>query len=614
MICCFGKKNVNNTKKLIIKCRNFDIISVDLYDTTLIRIFDKPEDVFSYIEYKYCLKDFSILRRNAQYKAELKHGYETSIYDIYEELADICNLDNQRKLEILNLEIEVETECVIVNRAIINLIKWCNKHNKQFIFLTDMYLTKDILINILRENNVKGYNDLIVSCEYGKSKSIGNLYHILEHKKRNSDDKIVHIGDNLKTDFINAVIKRKSAILMKRSHENILNKIRCYGISNENHIYDWSYQNMGPTMFAFCSWLDDRMKEDNIQSVLFLTREGAYIKELFESYCQKNHEYRIEVFHASRRSVLSAVMNMDLDAVVTYLNNTDATLEEVCKIFHIGVNEKKYFQTHYGLKDDDRFIQTRFQADFYEYLKEVTIEYSNQQRGMLIRYINQFNIYGKVAVVDIGWSGTMQHYLQRIIDDADIKIKLKGFYVGQYSSSKFSNDAEGFLCSDQNNDTIPDVVNATFLLENALLKIMGTTLSYKIEDGIIVPVEDAPSGKVNPKITDLQNGMNASFKQLCSISQMVYFDLELIKKNFFHNTNYPDIKISRELGDIGWKDIDSIHYIAKPRSLFCYFLSPMQLIHDLQKSGWNSAFLRRLFKLPLPYFKVYKIIKKAKGM
>lgn len=57
-------------------------------------------------------------------------------------------------------------------------------------------------------------------------------------------------------------------------------------------------------------------------------------------------------------------------------------------------------------------------------------EKSEQQRKYLMQYLKQINFQGNCAIVDIGWHGSMQYYLEKFCELNDIKVELHGYYVG----------------------------------------------------------------------------------------------------------------------------------------------------------------------------------------
>ena len=62
-------------------------------------------------------------------------------------------------------------------------------------------------------------------------------------------------------------------------------------------------------------------------------------------------------------------------------------------------------------------------------------------------------------------------------------------------------------------------------------------------------------------------------------------------------------------GDMEFRD-GEILYLAKPKSILKYALKPKSLIKDFYNSRWKIGFMKRLLKVPLPYTKMYELMKK----
>ena len=60
------------------------------------------------------------------------------------------------------------------------------------------------------------------------------------------------------------------------------------------------------------------------------------------------------------------------------------------------------------------------------------------------------------------------------------------------------------------------------------------------------------------------------------------------------------------LGDLEHDDF-IVTSFARPKDLSFYIKQPKSLIDDFFKSPWKIGFLKRLLRLPLPYFAAYKI-------
>lgn len=55
---------------------------------------------------------------------------------------------------------------------------------------------------------------------------------------------------------------------------------------------------------------------------------------------------------------------------------------------------------------------------------------SQQQRQLLLAYIEQIGMKGSCAIVDIGWHGSMQYCLEQIAKYNGLDLKIYGYYIG----------------------------------------------------------------------------------------------------------------------------------------------------------------------------------------
>lgn len=613
MIAFLGKQDVSDAKKLINKCKKFDLVSVDIFDTTFVRLTKRPEDIFdamsSFAE-RHLVTDYASKRIEAQRVAEQCFGSRTTLDSIYSKFQELYDIEGVTLEEIKQYEIDTELRHIIVNKGILKLIEYCKITNKIFVFTSDMYLSQAQLEYMLDKKGIRNYSELIVSCEYGKSKITGELFDVVYEKYHSVCDRFVHIGDNVRTDFINALKnKRFSAVLLQRPSNEIEYRFRQYLDVKNEPLYAWAYEYMGPCMYSFCEWITKNANKYGSKNILFLTREGAYIQKYMELYdCQ--NEFNKTTFFASRRSILSSMADIEWDAVVDYIKYSECRIYELKSIFQIDSTKIENIISDFAIDIKVPLVKSEYLENILEELKQDMVQYSIKQRECFVEYIKQLKIQGKVILVDIGWRGTMQYYLQKLIEHVGLDLSLVGLYLGEYVEANITCDKHGFLCSMEDSDRIPDVINASFVLENTLLMPISSTVRYKAEGGRIYPVFNNKEEVFDSRIHVIQSGIEDSFKVLHAVREFYPLKTERVKEQLFHTLNNPTYQLACEIGDIEWKDIDTIRYVAKPKPFLSYLKNPRTLIYDMQKSGWNSAFLRRVFKLPLPYFYVYKFLKK----
>ena len=119
-----------------------DCISLDIFDTLLIRAVDNPEDVFTLLGYE-CKdiirekpEEFAAIRKMAGIKAQKDICDEPTIDEIYQ---CIDGYTEQEKEVIKEKELETERKILFANPQIIELYEECIRANKRIIAVSDMY-------------------------------------------------------------------------------------------------------------------------------------------------------------------------------------------------------------------------------------------------------------------------------------------------------------------------------------------------------------------------------------------------------------------------------------------------------------------------------------------
>jgi HAD superfamily hydrolase (TIGR01549 family) len=179
----------------------FDVISFDVFDTLISRKVANPTDIFDLIEKKTGKRGFAKKRVMAEMYARGKtpKGIEdVSIDDIYSELK------NGGFGYLEQNEIDEELDSCYKNPAGYKLYSLAREKNKMIIAVSDMYLPPDIILKILVNAGYPDVSRLFVSGEYGKTKSTGHLFSLVLDELNIDNNKIMHIGDNYRSDILGA--------------------------------------------------------------------------------------------------------------------------------------------------------------------------------------------------------------------------------------------------------------------------------------------------------------------------------------------------------------------------------------------------------------------------
>ncbi len=200
------KEMLNNmgcrdAEKIWHRIKDYEVISFDIFDTLVKRTVGEPEAVFLLMEQREQLPNFCQCRIEAEKVARKQTATgEVTLSEIYEAMHW---LDADERERLKNLEKQLEIEVAVANEILFSLYQRCISEGKRIIIITDMYLDRETITQILGTNGITGYERLYISQELGQSKNKGDLFaHVKEDMKNSS---IIHIGNAFRSDYWNAI-------------------------------------------------------------------------------------------------------------------------------------------------------------------------------------------------------------------------------------------------------------------------------------------------------------------------------------------------------------------------------------------------------------------------
>ncbi len=258
----------------------------------------------------------------------------------------------------------------------------------------------------------------------------------------------------------------------------------------------------------------------------------------------------------------------------------------------------------------------------YSQLKKDINKISRQEYELLIKYLEKNEVFGKIAVVDIGWSGGMQRFLEQVLLKIDIEHHICGYYTGvapYYTrNSKICPDLDlnGYLF-DFKNDRLAIDKRSCFvgLFETLFLEQAGSVKNY-CEDmnGSVTanryPYEYIIDGKPTDEYVKVSQIQNGALEFVANAAQNEY----LMEMNFSADELFSCL---RECGanpkkvdinmfaDFRFFDEGEVNRLADPKKIVYYICHLRELKSDFLKCRWKTGFMKRLLKMNLPYEKLY---------
>ncbi len=436
------------------KLKNYDTITFDIFDTLVTRTILNPDDIFEIIEEQSPIKfkqSFRELRKQAEVNARQKLKRDVNLDDIYLEFGKINNLSENQIEQIKNLEIATEIEHIIPRQDMINLYNTLYKA-KNIDIISDMYLPKSVITKILEKCKIKGYRRLLISCEENKRKDNGELW---DFYFKNNIEKTIHIGDNYYSDYLKVLSFGREAIKILTSNEFLnnyyvpnlqnINDSIAYGylyhkfIFNspfitkeeiENNLKLYGQYFLAPIFATFFDWFQ---KENSSNYIMFVSREGYYLQKIYNRYCQLLNVSEVEntYFLTSRRaSSLASCKNID-DLLELLDLGYEGSIFGLFKNRYNFLLSKEYEDKEIFLPNDKN--KKMLIPLVKKYAKDI-LDMAAIENQNYLKYIKETipNLdKKKLCIVDLGYSGTTQYYLSKMLD-----IPIEGYYFALTNNLK----------------------------------------------------------------------------------------------------------------------------------------------------------------------------------
>ena len=278
----------------------------------------------------------------------------------------------------------------------------------------------------------------------------------------------------------------------------------------------YSEATVGPVVYSYVEWILKEAENRQIKKLYFLARDGYLLKIVAEKmalclgleiecrylYCSRQ-ALRIPSYHLigeeafdlllqggfflTPRSVLARAR---LDGEQTEAILDELEIEERNK----PLSKKEFAVFSERLRKNERF-------------RNLVFEISRRSYTPALEYFKEAGLFDSelVAIVDSGWTGSMQRTLRQLLQSGGFAGKIIGFYFGLYTPQKSSEDGE--YLSFYFNFRVGFWRKLFF--NNNLFEIMlsaphGMTVGYEKKEDAAAPVLSAPHSKKQNALIEKQ--------------------------------------------------------------------------------------------------------------
>lgn len=522
-----------------------DVISFDVFDTAVQRKLDEPRSLFRLIQSRVDgilgerAEDFAAVRFLAEGEAR-RRGWaqhrrsEVTLSEIYAVVGEVLGLEAEAVDALLRDEIQAEIAICCRDPFVHSLFSRCVDLGKSIVFLSDMYLPRATIAEVLANCGYVKFDALLVSSEDRKTKGSGELFDEALRRLAVPADRWLHIGDNPHSDIVMARARGMAAWRYRPSAEkfrmdsrqlqawtfeqpptlaaqvikglvsNKLTRANADGsvaTPDKEFWENFGYTSAGPLYAGFTEWLFEQVARHRLEKVFFLARDGFVLKRLFEKYRPAAlADVQTHYLYASRRAMKIATLDVLDERTLEFLTQSFAINRVGAYLQRIGLDPAIYDRDirQAGFADAQQYVQNGVDFGRLEGLLRSLWgpiqEIARAEREVLRDYLRSFGLGENrpVGLVDIGWQGSQQRAIRELLH-GDGGASAHGFYLGTFwfashlYGARLPNDAYLFNRG-QPREFEELILNCVEIIE----------LMFSAPEGSLVRIERGPGGEFVP--------------------------------------------------------------------------------------------------------------------
>lgn len=540
------------------------VLSLDVFDTSLIRQIGEPAGVFELVEQELARAQDTRLRRlsggplgfaQLRVRAEeiaLRHHVPSqtpepavTLDDIYAAFLELgAGAVSREDVERLKaLELECERRIVHPNPEILALARHAAQQGLQIAYLSDLYLPQPFILDLLMGCGYEpDEQHVFVSSSCGVSKRAGGLYPLVSQALNIPLNAFVHLGADFTADVEVArryglsahyypnprerlaqdeTSQRNSPRLVPRPPRSLALGLRdtivaaphiCQHAPHEHDAgsadfwFRLGFERLGVLVLGFTLWLIEHARRDHVAMLLFLSREGAILKQCFDRVAAwqgiPTPAPRSAYVYASRWAWgFPALCTVDDRALTFLISGAPQAVHQY--LDRCGLDPQVYERelAACGFQSVDDIVETeeerrRLALVFKRLHRDVLLRAATEAQ-LVTRYLDQLQLprHGTVGLVDVGWLGSMQASFDTLMTLSGRECAVNGYYFGTLAAAANtqSQAAHGLTMNGYlTNYGAPAeierwITQCVQLLELPFLASHGTCIGFEDQKGAIVP-------------------------------------------------------------------------------------------------------------------------------
>ncbi len=485
---------------------NIDALSVDVFDTLLLRRVPQPADAFELLGTR--LVDdarvapfvtpalFAAAREQAEERARARKRHagafpEVTLAEIYDELADPMLVAPRD--ELVQTELAVEADLVFADDAVLELVRAARSAEIPVVEVSDTYFSAAQLEQLLTAAGVDDVDieHIFTSSDHGTGKA-AELFEIVAAHLGVARDRVLHVGDHAVADVeaarehglqalhlplrsagLDELLRREGArhdgddcptldpVLGDRGLTALRARLDACGAPPDlattlrGH---WSVGAtvLGPVLTGFGDWVARRATARGVHRVCCLMREGTLLAPMVEQAARRQGFglEAVPIWLSRQVCARAAIRTCEYHELRVFVERrVEPTVGELARTLGLAVTDLGDLAAHEDGRLDDVMLRedvlARISGDAE--IRDQVITGAATLRKRLVDYVDRCRHPDDdtVVLVDLGWHTTTQRSLVRALATEASPLSVAGLYL--VTSDRVVDaaldgvDADGFL-------------------------------------------------------------------------------------------------------------------------------------------------------------------------
>ncbi len=447
------------------------LVIFDIFDTLITRPLLNPENTKHWIAKRLDCKHYPERRRAAEMSLRKARNIDVSLANICAEYVRLFGTTEGDAQQLQSIEESIELVLAQPLLGMIEVLRIAKQAGKKVVLASDMFLSSNIIREMLKKCNIFEYDALYISSEVGVRKSTGGLFHHIIKEEQILPEQAIMIGDHPISDqlipeqlgFHTTALESPLTLAENFPRLNAwIEKVKLSGSSADELVlgnivrtffqvqprqllldrasltqcgrYGIGYAIVGPLLATFSEWLIEQANADNIKRLYFLAREGQLMKDIHEILTAGYDTPQSNYLVLSRRAISVAMIRSHDDILA--IARTDYQANSLAE----------FLLRRFGLTLDNTILTTLERRGIWSRKRQVEIHAGQidsallavldtlsveihrraaREREPMLSYLQQIKLMeGSAALVDVGYAGTIQGRLCDLLER-----KIQGYYM-----------------------------------------------------------------------------------------------------------------------------------------------------------------------------------------